>query len=116
MLGLAVRAIAGDGEVQVTYAPGKPQLDDKLVQLPEPSRVPSAQEIAVVRGLGRQPRADGGCHDKRLHTRLMPKSGPARAVFRGRWSARASRRSAPTHAGMAKNLTARVEDQYGHGR
>jgi len=40
-LGLAVRAIAGDELVQVSYAPGKPELDGKNVQLPEPSRVPS---------------------------------------------------------------------------
>ena len=41
VLGLAVRAIAGDGEMQVSYAPGKPELDGKSVQLPEPSRLPS---------------------------------------------------------------------------
>ena len=37
-LGLTVRAIAGDGEVQVGYAAGKPELDGKSVTLPEPSR------------------------------------------------------------------------------
>ncbi len=57
-LGLAVRAIAGDGEVQVNYAPGKPEIDGKLVQLPEPSRVPVRP-----RG-GRDPRLGGqpGAH------------------------------------------------------
>jgi len=50
VLGLCVRAIAGDGEVQVSYAPGKPEIDGKLVQLPEPSRVPSRKEVAVIRG------------------------------------------------------------------
>ena len=50
VLGLAVRAIAADGEMQVSYAPGKPELDGKVVQLPEPSRVPSAKEVAVIRG------------------------------------------------------------------
>ena len=41
VLGLAVRAIAGDGEIQVgfCYEPGS--LYGKSVQLPEPSRVPS---------------------------------------------------------------------------
>ena len=33
VLGLAVRAIAGDDEVQVSYAPGKPEIDGKSVQL-----------------------------------------------------------------------------------
>jgi cobaltochelatase CobT len=49
-LGLTVRAIAGDDEVQVSYAPGKPEIEGKLVQLPEPSRVPSLREVAVIRG------------------------------------------------------------------
>jgi len=116
VLGLAVRAIAGDSEVQVTYAPGKPQLDDKLVQLPEPSRVPSAQEIAVVRGWADSLALTAACHDKRLHSRLMPKSGPARAVFESVERARIEALGANRMPGMAKNLTARVEDQYGHGR
>ncbi len=116
VLGLAVRAIAGDSEVQVTYAPGKPQLEDKLVQLPEPSRVPSAQEIAVVRGWADSLALTAACHDKRLHARLMPKSGPARPVFEAVERARIEALGANRMPGMAKNLTARVEDQYGHGR
>ena len=58
-LGLCVRAIAGDDEVQVSYAPGKPEIDGKLVQLPEPSRVPSAARGGRHPRLGRQPGADG---------------------------------------------------------
>jgi cobaltochelatase CobT len=116
VLGLAVRAIAGDGEVQVAFAPGKPQIEDKLVQLPEPSRVPSAQEIAVVRGWADSLALTAACHDKRLHARLMPKSGPARSVFEAVERARIEALGANRMPGMAKNLTARVEDQYGHGR
>ena len=39
-LGLCVRAIAGDEEVQVGFGPGRPELEGKTVSLPEPSRVP----------------------------------------------------------------------------
>jgi cobaltochelatase CobT len=116
VLGLAVRAIAGDGEVQVTYAPGKPEIDGKLVQLPEPSRVPSAKEIAVVRGWADSLALTAACHDPRLHARLAPKSGPARAVFEAVERARVEALGANRMSGMAANLTARVEDQYGHGR
>ena len=49
-LGLCVRAIAGDEEVQVGFGPGRPELDGKSVSLPEPSRVPSRREISVIRG------------------------------------------------------------------
>jgi len=116
VLGMAVRAIAGDGEVQVSYAPGKPEIDGKLVQLPEPSRVPSAKEIAVVRGWADSLALTAACHDPKLHTRLAPKSGPARAVFEAVERARIEALGANRMPGMAANLTARVEDQYGHGR
>jgi len=116
VLGMAVRAIAGDGEVQVSYAPGKPEIDGKLVQLPEPSRVPSAKEIAVVRGWADSLALTAACHDPKLHARLAPKSGPARAVFEAVERARIEALGANRMPGMAANLTARVEDQYGHGR
>jgi cobaltochelatase CobT len=115
-LGLAVRAIAGDGEVQVSYAPGKPEIDGKLVQLPEPSRVPSAREVAVIRGWADSLALTAACHDARLHARLAPSAGPARAVFEAVERARVEALGANRMPGMAANLTARVEDQYGHGR
>jgi len=116
VLGMAVRAIAGDGEVQVSYAPGKPEIDGKLVQLPEPSRAPSVKEIAVVRGWADSLALTAACHDPKLHARLSPKSGPARAVFEAVERARIEALGANRMPGMAANLTARVEDQYGHGR
>src|SRR5689334_6826528 len=116
VLGLCVRAIAGDGEVQVNYAPGKPEIDGKLVQLPEPSRVPSRKEIAVIRGWADSLALTAACHDVKLHARLAPKAGPARAVFEAVERARIEALGANRMPGMASNLTARVEDQYGHGR
>src|SRR5262245_12250145 len=116
VLGMTVRAIAGDGEVQVSYAPGKPEIDGKLVQLPEPARAPSAKEIAVVRGWADSLALTAACHDPKLHARLAPKSGPARAVFEAVERARIEALGANRMSGMAANLTARVEDQYGHGR
>ena len=112
-----MRAIAGDGEVQVSYAPGKPEIDGKLVQLPEPSRVPSAARGGGHPRLGRQPGADRGLPRRRSCTReLAPKAGPARAVFEAVERARIEALGANRMPGMAANLTARVEDQYGHGR
>ena len=115
-LGLCVRAVAGDGEVQVNYAPGKPEIDGKLVQLPEPSRVPSLREVAVIRGWADSLALTAACHDVKLHARLAPKAGPARAVFEAVERARIEALGANRMPGMASNLTARIEDQYGHGR
>ena len=115
-LGLAVRAIAGDEQVQVNYAPGKPELDGKSVQLPEPSRVPSAKEIAVIRGWADSFALTAAVHDNKLHARLAPEAGPARVVFEAVERARVEALGANRMPGMANNLTAKIEDQYGHGR
>ena len=115
-LGLAVRAIAGDELVQVSYAPGKPELDGKNVQLPEPSRVPSQKEIAVIRGWADSLALTAAVHDGKLHARLAPEAGPARMVFEAVERARVEALGANRMSGMAANLTAKIEDVYGHGR
>jgi cobaltochelatase CobT len=115
-LGLAVRAIAGDEQVQVNYAPGKPELDGKNVQLPEPSRVPTAKEIAVIRGWADSFALTAAAHDIKLHNRLAPEAGPARVVFEAVERARVEALGTNRMPGMANNLTAKIEDQYGHGR
>ena len=116
VLGLATRAIAGESEMQVSYAPGKPELDGKNVVLPEPSRVPSAKEIAIIRGWADSFALTAARHDQKLHNRLAPSAGPARAVFEAAERARVESLGAIRMQGMATNLTAKIEDQYAHGR
>ena len=116
VLGLAVRAIAGDGEIQVTYSAGKPELDGQTVVLPEPSRVPTAREIAVIRGWADSLALSAAVHDNKVHRKLAPGSGPARAVFEACERARVEALGANRMQGMAANLTAKVEDAYGNGR
>lgn len=115
-LGLAVRAIAGDSEVHVAFQPGGPELAGKNVSLPEPSRVPSAHEIAVIRGWADSLALTAACHDQKLHSRLAPASGSARAVFEAAERARIESLGANRMTGMAQNLTAKLEDAYAHGR
>ena len=116
VLGLATRAIAGDDELNVTYAPGKPELDGKSMQLPEPSRVPSPKEIAVIRGWADSFALTAAQHDEKLHRKLAPTAGPARTVFEAAERARVESLGAIRMSGMASNLTAKIEDQYAHGR
>ncbi len=116
VLGLAVRAIAGDGEMQVSYAPGKPELDGNSVQLPEPSRIPSAKEIAVIRGWADSFALTAAKHNPKIHNRLAPSAGPARAVFEAAERARVESLGAMRMPGMSNNLTAKIEDQFAHGR
>jgi cobaltochelatase CobT len=116
VLGLTVRAIAGDPEVEVTYGPAKPALEGKLVRLAEPSRVPSAAEIAVLRGWADSLALTAACHDDAVHRRLAPSSGAAREVFEAMERARIEALGANRMDGMANNLAAKCEDEYGHGR
>ncbi|MGQ0673287.1 MAG: cobaltochelatase subunit CobT [Hyphomicrobium sp.] len=115
-LGIAVRAIAGDDEVQVGFGPGRPELDGKSVQLPEPSRAPSPREIAVIRGWADSLALTAACHDEKLHRKLAPASGDARAVFEAAERARVEALGAIRMSGMGDNLAAKCEDTYAHGR
>ena len=115
-LGMCTRAIAGDEEVQVSFAAGKPELDGKQIQLPEPSRAPGPKEVAVIRGWADSLALTAACHDAKVHKRLAPEAGPARAVFEAVERARVEALGANRMQGMARNLTAKVEDQYAHGR
>ncbi len=115
-IGLTVRAIAGEHDLEVGFAPGAPEYSPKHVQLPEPSRVPSQREIAVIRGWADSFALTAGCHDVKLHNRLAPASGPARLVFEAAERARVEALGANRMPGMARNLTARIEDYYAHGR
>jgi len=115
-IGLCVRAVAGHGDIDVGFAPGAPEYTSKRVQLPEPSRVPSQREIAVIRGWADSFALTAGCHDIKIHNKLAPSAGPARLVFEAAERARVEALGANRMPGMARNLTARLEDQYAHGR
>ena len=115
-LGLAVRAIAGDDQVQVSYSPSTPELDGKCVHLPEPSRVPTPREIAVIRGWADSLALTAAVHDSKIHRRLAPQAGAARGVFEAVERARVESLGSNRMPGMAGNLQAKIEDQYGHGR
>ena len=115
-IGLTVRAVAGQHDLDVGFAPGAPEYSPKHVLLPEPSRVPSQREIAVIRGWADSFALTAGCHDAKLHNRLAPVSGPARLVFEAAERARVEALGANRMPGMARNLTARIEDQYADRR
>jgi cobaltochelatase CobT len=78
--------------------------------------VPSQREIAVIRGWADSFALTAGCHDVKLHNRLAPASGPARLVFEAAERARVEALGANRMPGMARNLTARIEDQYADRR
>jgi len=115
-IGVTTRAVAADREMLVGFSAGAPALAGHLVQLPEPSRVPSRREIAVIRGWADSLALTAACHNARLHNRLAPTSGVAREVFEAVEKARVEAIGANRMAGMAGNLTAKLDDYFAHGR
>ncbi len=115
-LALAVRAIAADDELEVTYTAAQPVLEGKSVRLPEPSRVPGPEEIAIVRGHADSISLKAACHDPKVHAGMVPDSGPARVIFEAVETARVECLGANRMPGMAQNLSAKVENAYDHGR
>jgi cobaltochelatase CobT len=111
-LAAATRSIAGDGEMQVVYGSDPPGLSDGIARLPEPSRKPTRQEIAAIRGHADSLALRSACHDEKLHRKLAPPSGSARAAFEAVERARIESIGARRMPGMAQNLTAKIESQY----
>jgi len=115
-LALASRTIAGDAEIEVSYGSRPPGLEDKTMYLPEPSRVPAAGEIAVIRGEADSLALTAACHDPKLHARFAPKGGDALRLFEAVELARVEALGAQRMSGMALNLTAKIEEHYKDGR
>jgi cobaltochelatase CobT len=113
---LTTRSIAADSGVEVVFSSEPPGLSGKTARLPEPSRIPSKAEIAVIRGHADAAALCVACHDPGLHERLAPSGGEARAVFEAIEQARVEAIGATRMEGVAANLTARIEQRYERSR
>ena len=115
-LTLATRSIAADSTVEVVFSSEPPGLNGKTARLPEPSRIPSKAEIAVIRGHADAAALSVACHDPKLHERLAPPGGEARQVFEAIEQARVEAIGAQRLQGVAANLAARIEQRYERSR
>jgi cobaltochelatase CobT len=116
VLAPVMRAIAGEAELEISFGAGKADVTGTSVQLQEPPRAPSAKDIAVLRGWADSIALNIGCHDAKVHRRVVPPPGPARTVFEAAERARVEALGASRMPGMAMNLTAKIEEHYSHGR
>ena len=78
---LTTRSIAADSAMEVVFTSEPPGLTGKMARLPEPSRVPTKSEIAVIRGHADAAALSVACHNPVLHAALAPQGGEAREVF-----------------------------------
>src|SRR5687767_13184816 len=111
-----LRAIARKPDIEVAFAAERPGLTGQKVRLPEPPRKLSRQDAAIVRGHADSIALKLACHDPRVHRRLAPGGQQARAVFDAVEQARVEAIGARRMHGVAKNLSAMLDDRFHRGK
>ena len=109
---VCVRAIAGDGALEVAFSKEKPGIAAERVRLPELPKKPTPQDVAVTRGLGDSMALRRARHDPRLHVKLAPEGQQARAIFDAVEQARVEAIGARAMLGVADNIGHMLEDRY----
>jgi cobaltochelatase CobT len=107
-----MRALARKPDLEVTYAAERPGLMGGKARLPEPPRKLTKAEAAIVRGNADSIALRIACHDAVMHRKLQPAGQQARAVFEAVEQARVEAIGARRMDGVAKNLTALLDDRF----
>jgi cobaltochelatase CobT len=111
-----LRAIAKTPELEVTFAAERPGLAPGKARLPEPARKMTKRDAAIVRGHADSIALKIACHDPKVHRKLMPGNPQARGVFEAVEQARVEAIGSRRMAGVAKNLTAMLDDHFHRGK
>lgn len=111
-----LRALAKKPELEVSFAAERPGLSAGKVRLPEPARKLTKAEAAIVRGHADSAALRLACHDPAVHRKLVPGGQQARAVFEAVEQARVEAIGARRMSGVAKNLTAMLDDKFHRGK
>src|SRR5947207_724378 len=111
-----LRAIARAPELEVTFAAERPGLAPGKARLPEPARKMTKRDAAIVRGHADSIALKLACHDPKVHRKLMPGNPQARGVFEAVEQARVEAIGSRRMAGVAKNLTAMLDDHFHRGK
>src|SRR6201986_1331490 len=115
-VGVCLRAIAGKGDLEVSFASERPGLTGGKARLPEPPRRLNEREAAIVRGHADSIALKLACHDPAVHRKLAPGGQQARAVFEAVEQARVEAIGARRMGGVAKNLAAMLDDRFHRGK
>jgi len=108
-VGTAVRALAGEPELEVNFSAEPPSLKGGKARLPLPSRNLPPHEVAVVRGAGDAYALRRAYHEDKIHDQFRPQSPDAAAIFEAAEQARVEAIGALAMKGVAQNLSAGVE-------
>ncbi|HEV2629744.1 MAG TPA: cobaltochelatase subunit CobT [Pseudolabrys sp.] len=108
----AMRALARKPDLEVSFAAERPGMIGGKARLPEPARKLTKAEAAIVRGNADAMALRLACHDQAMHRRMQPTGQQARAVFEAVEQARVEAIGARRMDGVAKNLTAMLDDRF----
>src|ERR671937_1263747 len=111
-----LRAIAKRPDLEVSFAAERRGLAAGKARLPKPPRKLNAREAAIVRGHSDSIALRLACHNAAVHRRLMPGGQQARAVFDSVEQARVEAIGARRMHGVARNLTAMIDDRFHRGK
>jgi cobaltochelatase CobT len=107
-----LRAIAERDDVTVGFGPEAAGVSGSRVRLPNPPRDLPADEAAQLRGAADSVALRLRYHDDLVHSKRVPASPLARAVFDAVEQARVEALGARRMAGVAANLDAMLDEQY----
>jgi len=108
-VGCAVRSLAGEPELEVTFSTEPPALKGLKARLPLPSRNLPPGEVAIVRGAGDAHALRLAYHEDKLHSQLRPSGPEAAALFEAAEQARVEAIGALAMQGVKENLSANLE-------
>lgn len=108
----SVRSVAGSAQVEVVFANERPGLAGERMRLPEISKKPTAQEIAVTRGLGDSMALRLACHNNDIHASMAPQGADARVIFDAVEQARVESIGSLRMPGVASNIRSMNTEKY----
>ena len=112
VLSTAMKTIADDPELSVSFGNDAPALLGNKAKLPQVTNTITATEIAITRGLSDSFALRLSNHSDQVHSKYRPEGKNARAVFEAVEQARIEALGSNAMPGMGQNLTAVLEDRF----
>jgi cobaltochelatase CobT len=108
---VAVRSLAAEPELEVSFSSEPASLKGLKARLPSPHRNLSAQDVALVRGTGDAYALRRAYHDEKVNSQFRPASAEGAAAFESLEQARVEAIGAIAMKGVAANLSAGLEQR-----
>jgi cobaltochelatase CobT len=108
---VAVRSLAGEPEMEVSFSSEPPSLKGLKARLPSPARNLSAHDVALVRGTGDAYALKKAYHDEKVNSQFRPQSPDGAAIFEAAEQARVEAIGSLAMKGVAANLATGLESR-----